>query len=261
MATTTVNVIEIESSRGKKVKTYLSDEEAIAIVRDNRQDSSFGRDLIAKRSRYGLTPDQIVWIHVLAMEYVSANDPDCPAELKNGGATRETVEVGDLKGLVDLLSVAGRKLKYPKVRLRVGAFNVVLKSKAGRIDILDADRKDWSDRFNDHLPRYYGKVVDGKFDASSKAIDGLVEMLREMSVDPVKTAREYGRLTGNCCFCGLKLTDPQSTAAGFGETCAKNFGLHEQYKAAVNVIRDDVAPEVEEGANAIDRLASGEFDF
>src|SRR4051794_7329117 len=47
----------------------------------------------------------------------------------------------------------------------------------------------------------------------------------ENTIRPAGFAREHGRLTGRCCFCNQALCDERSTAAGYGETCARHFSL------------------------------------
>jgi hypothetical protein len=42
---------------------------------------------------------------------------------------------------------------------------------------------------------------------------------------PQEAAKNYGRLTGRCCFCQLPLTRSESIAAGYGPVCAGNYGL------------------------------------
>ena len=43
--------------------------------------------------------------------------------------------------------------------------------------------------------------------------------------NPEATAKAYGKLTSNCSFCGKELSDERSIRAGWGPTCAENFGL------------------------------------
>ena len=50
--------------------------------------------------------------------------------------------------------------------------------------------------------------------------------LKAFAADPETVAAQYGSLTGNCCFCGRKLTDDRSTNVGYGPVCADKFGLN-----------------------------------
>lgn len=46
------------------------------------------------------------------------------------------------------------------------------------------------------------------------------------SDDPKATMKNYGALTGNCCFCSKRLTDSRSTDVGYGPDCAEHYGLN-----------------------------------
>jgi hypothetical protein len=43
--------------------------------------------------------------------------------------------------------------------------------------------------------------------------------------DPVEGARDFSRLTGNCSFCNLPLTDDRSQIIGYGKRRAAKYGL------------------------------------
>jgi len=43
--------------------------------------------------------------------------------------------------------------------------------------------------------------------------------------NPEEIAKEYGRLTGNCCFCHKELSTDNSLEVGYGPICADNFNL------------------------------------
>jgi hypothetical protein len=143
--------------------------------------------------------------------------------------------VGDLSGLIALFKTAGGKLKWPKVRLSINGTPVVLsvageRSKApGSINV--AGDGGWSDR------AWYGRISpEGVFDPSRSLTPefgaALIPVLQQLATDPIVAVQQYGKLTGQCMFCGLPLTDERSTAAGFGETCAKNWGLRAEWKRA-----------------------------
>ena len=52
-----------------------------------------------------------------------------------------------------------------------------------------------------------------------------VNVLRELSENPIETAAAHGKLTGRCCFCHRRLSDVRSTGMGYGPQCAESFGL------------------------------------
>ena len=84
---------------------------------------------------------------------------------------------------------------------------------------------------------YYGRVsTDGQltlsryFEGESRGPekDALVASLRRLADEPEKIAAEYGKYSGNCCFCGLPIgegDDRRSAEVGYGPNCAQNYGL------------------------------------
>lgn len=53
---------------------------------------------------------------------------------------------------------------------------------------------------------------------------GLVGLSADDRIDAVEAAA-FGKLTGTCVYCALKLTDERSLSVGYGPTCAANNGL------------------------------------
>jgi Family of unknown function (DUF6011) len=184
----------------------------------------FATSLINQFSRKGaLSPKQAPWVSKLVA--LAKGDPLQPAP----------VTVGNLSDLIGLFNAAGAKLKWPKVRLSINGQAVVLsiageRSKApGSVNVAGAGG--WGERV------WYGRISpQGVFDPSRSLTPefaaALVPVLEQLSSDPVTAVQQYGKLTGQCMFCSLPLTDERSTRAGFGETCAKNWGLHTQWKLA-----------------------------
>src|SRR5262249_50313934 len=81
-------------------------------------------------------------------------------------------------------------------------------------------------RYGEFNSKWYGYIsFEGKFEPSRNCTPEIEKFLHEFAADPAKVAGEYGRLTGNCCFCGLKLTDERSTAVGYGPVCSEKYGL------------------------------------
>jgi hypothetical protein len=68
--------------------------------------------------------------------------------------------------------------------------------------------------------------------AQPEFLQVLTSLLVEFGLNPAGVAKAYGKLMGNCCFCGLKLTDPKSVAAGYGPICAEHYGLSAEYTKA-----------------------------
>jgi hypothetical protein len=55
--------------------------------------------------------------------------------------------------------------------------------------------------------------------------DDLTNILSQLAKNPQRVAAEFGKLTGRCCFCRIKLTDGKSTEVGYGPVCAKKWAL------------------------------------
>jgi len=55
--------------------------------------------------------------------------------------------------------------------------------------------------------------------------DPIANALRLLMESPEEMAREFGMLTGICCLCSRKLSDPRSVSVGYGSTCAKQYGM------------------------------------
>lgn len=79
---------------------------------------------------------------------------------------------------------------------------------------------------------YYGKIMPQaphtiSWSTMVNAADkkDIVALLVDFMEDPTKVAKIYACETGNCCFCGLALTDPRSIAVGYGPICAEKYGL------------------------------------
>jgi len=140
-------------------------------------------------------------------------------------APRAGVQVNIL-GVFSLFEQAiANRLKYPKIRLQTRTGAPVVLSRAG-----DKSKYTGQVMITDGRPYgsnvYYGRVgMDGVFYRSAVDSPAVVELLERLACDPAEVAGEYGRLTGQCCFCGLPLTDARSTAVGYGPVCAGKFGL------------------------------------
>lgn len=72
---------------------------------------------------------------------------------------------------------------------------------------------------------YYGKIVKGRFIATSAAPEGVADQINAIAANPLEQAKLYGKRTGTCCVCGRTLTDEGSVEAGIGPICADNWGL------------------------------------
>jgi len=192
------------------------------------KDRDFAGSLVKGFKKYNsLSPKQVYWVEIL-LKKALGQDNSKPA----------AVEIGDFKGVLALFAKAKAALKFPKINLYVSGNPVVLsvagpKSKApGSVNVTDGGK------FGSN--KYYGRVSpDGAFQAGFKdypEAGEVLALLKALAENPEKVAHDSGKLSGYCCFCNKSLSDPQSTAAGYGPVCAKNWGLLSQYKEAEAVL-------------------------
>ncbi len=188
-------------------------------------DANFAASLLRQAASRPLSPKQLPWVDKL-IERASAPP-------KSAGPS---AEVGSLAGILALFDKAKGKLKYPAIVLSVPAASMAVrisvagpKSKApGSLNVLSTERSE-PGAFGNLQRAFFGRVgIDGIYKSSGKGesmFEALSARLKEFADSPAVVAAEHGKLTGNCCFCGLSLTDERSTAVGYGATCAKNWGM------------------------------------
>lgn len=126
--------------------------------------------------------------------------------------------------ILDLFARAAEHLQYPRIRLEAGGKRVVIsqagqKSKyPGALNITDGAP------YGENV--WYGRVTqDGAFTRGRDCTDEIQALIERFAEQPAEIAAEYGRLTGQCCFCGRHLEDERSTATGYGPICAEHWGL------------------------------------
>jgi hypothetical protein len=170
-------------------------------------DASFGASLCASFEKYGkLTPKQAPWVQKLI------DKAHAPAPV--------AIPVGEFSGVIDLFKKAKQHLKWPAIVLLDESTGDEIKLKmAGD----NSQNPGCIYAYVEH--EYAGKVKpDGAF-VYAKDYHWLSKLLTVLAADPAKVAAAHGKLTGKCCFCNAKLTDPKSTSVGYGPVCAKHYGL------------------------------------
>lgn len=207
----------LTNRRNETINTPYSNPEALAKLNQlGSRAGSFGQDLVIKSRRYGLSSEQFFYVHKIVLQ----------AEQPRQSAERPKHEVGNLGRVIAMFDRAKAHLKNPKIRLMVDGQTIQLsiagpKSKnAGAINVTDGGAY-----MNN---RWFGKITrDGVFEQAMRFTPpaGLVELLRDFAANPEDVAAAYGKLTGSCCMCHATLTDPRSTAVGFGAICAAHWGL------------------------------------
>jgi hypothetical protein len=190
-------------------------------------DAKFASDLIASFKKYGgLTPKQEPWIGKLIAR---AEAPKV--------APVAAVNVGGFTGVVALFGKAKDSgLKFPKIRLSLNGEAVILslngpKSKRPGFVSISGDGV-YPNR------AFYGSVSpEGVFTPFKSEMPGLTALLTELATNPARVAKDHGKLTGNCCFCGKAIgegKEVRSVLAGFGPDCAENYGLKAEWLAAAD---------------------------
>lgn len=214
----------IASKDGRiEVQTELTDNEASAVLQA-LSNNKFANTLCAKRSRYGKwTQNQRAWAHNLAME---AKYPERRQQQP------EAIKLGDFSRLAEMFSLAGQRLKYPKIVFEFEDQPIVLyragaKSKYnGQIQVTDGGRY--------RQGKYFGRIDEsGRLHPSGQCTDEVAAFLRLFAANPAGFAATYGKESGSCCFCRQQLTDKRSLAVGMGPVCAKNYGLEQAWKEAI----------------------------
>lgn len=133
----------------------------------------------------------------------------------------------DFAAIIAIFNAAAAHLKFPKIRLALRDMSAIVLGRAGgrarqpgTINVTNGGKYGEADN------RWYGRIrTDGTFQWSRECTNEIAALLLRFSNDPAGVAAEYGKLTGNCCFCGRGLSDERSLSVGYGPVCAGNFGL------------------------------------
>jgi hypothetical protein len=149
--------------------------------------------------------------------------------------------------LRDAVDRSNGRLKYPKLILPFGADDIVRVQMvqrgkyAGQLKVVCTTREGrygplWMGTISKDGTWTLPRVIDDK-DAS--LYQEVASVLGRLADDPAATAKELAivsknqkdpdgkdkKVAGNCCFCGLELTDPRSRKHGYGKTCAGHYDL------------------------------------
>jgi hypothetical protein len=205
------------------VETGLTDDQALAVLA--RCTSTFAADLFAQHARSSRAPsrgfnsrplsgNQMVWVHNLALEQLAREGAPAGRALNPAGP-----DFSRVRALFAKASEAGRK--FPKMRFQRDGLVLVLSlagersRNPGTLNVTD-ERKYPNNT-------WFGRVnLDGTFTAGRDLTPAAREFLEALAADPERVAAEYGKKTGNCCFCGKVLS---VACTPWGPDCAKAWGL------------------------------------
>ncbi len=189
-----------------------------AIRNLDAKDAEFARSLIRSvESRGYASEKQQLWLTKMLQKATGTEPPTSAA-------------VGDLGAVYAMFETAKAHLKRPAVVLgwSGGELRIHVAGERSRfpgaLQVTDENSDAW-----------WGRVhQNGTFEMSRRTPPpaDVTAALQRFAADPIKVAAEHGHLTGKCCFCNRALTDPKSTAVGYGPTCAAHFGLAWGSKAA-----------------------------
>lgn len=179
------------------------------------RDVGFATSLVTQADARGLSPKQWYWVGQLVNRLTSP----APARV-----------IGDFSGVYALFQRAAKHLKYPKVRLQTELGTPLQLYVSGERSRVPGVVNVVEVGVERERARWFGRVTQtGEWQQNGKlSQEDLVpvgKLLTRLAADPSGVASEYGRLTGNCCFCYRKLDDERSTAVGYGPQCAGRYGL------------------------------------
>ncbi len=200
------------------VRTGLSLDQAYRILKAVRQ-GNFEDSLCCSYEQYGaqITQTKAKWLLFKAQSLLDKDKQEAAAPAR--------LVVGDFGRIMSLFEQAQAHLKFPKIRLQTRDGSPVVLALAGpnskyRGQVVVTTGEPYG------TPGSWFGTIDQRGTTNVRS-EAVVEVLQAFAVDPVKVAAEYGKATGNCCFCRLPLTNGAagSASVGYGPICAKNYDL------------------------------------
>ena len=172
---------------------------------------------------------RIEWTRGVGARHVS--DQDC--EAARALASKQPTYVVELSAVVAFLSGAReRGLSNPKVRVlappayrkHFGPTTEMRLSLAGGSSQYPGAVQVSVNR------RWVGRVeTTGKVAGQISREPETIALLEAIALDPVKAAKEYAALMGQCSFCGKVIVEEGSVEVGYGPVCARRFDLPHVY--------------------------------
>ena len=156
------------------------------------------------------------------------DQPAPPPAPRDPGPPAKTEDLGSLDRILAFLGRAQKNgLTYPTVRLRTTAGQDIKITVCGKQSRTQGAIRVTNDAaYGSPNRKYFGLIhPPGRLERGRDCTDDIVATLRAFAIDPVKTAKLFGNLTNNCCFCGKDLSNPPSVNAGYGPVCAAKYEL------------------------------------
>ena len=201
------NTRTLTTKKGKECVTSFTDEEAIEVLSKLVADTglAFGAKLLRQLEQpKGLSPDQIVWVHILA-----------------NGEPQKTISVPRIQALFDNANKSGLKrvsLTFKQDEVKV-QFRLAGRRSKYFGSILVTDGGSYGSN------KWYGTITGGECNTARSVVREVTDAVAVIEADPVKAAKLSAKLDARCCFCGRDLTTKESIGVGYGPVCAANFGL------------------------------------
>lgn len=182
----------------------------------NGKDAEFAKSLCDGCTKNGgVTEKQLYWVEKLTAKALE-DEPELRIVRKAAA-------------IFDLFDNVSGKLKRPTFTIDGGAGPDLRLSLAGERAKVPGSINVTTNEGNYDSRKWFGRILrNGEWQESSRhpVTDAVFEAVERFSEDPEGEAARYGKKTGACCFCSRELSDDRSTEAGYGKTCAKNYGLH-----------------------------------
>lgn len=204
------------TSKGQTFQTNLTDDEALEALRQIAGSNNFAFSLIDQHynRRRALSPVQMVWVHKLAVDATS----------RAAAPALSDVVAENFAPVYRIMEHAAARLRFPKINfaLASGPMRIAMAGPnsryAGKVLVTDGGKYPNN--------QFYGSIAsDGAFAPSRNCPAWVIDALRELAANPAGFSAEYGRRTGNCCFCMKQLTDARSVSVGYGPICAGHYNL------------------------------------
>ena len=181
--------------------------------------TDFARSLASQSQRW--SEKQRAWAYKLVREHEAPK-----ASTQSDPLANATI---DASAIIALFAMASNHIKYPAIDFYTERTGVVQFKRVnsganeGCVNITNGLR------YQDPERQFYGRVqTDGTLKLGWGMSDSAIairDLIDAFAKNPSGVVAAHGKSKGACVICGNALTDDRSTAAGYGPTCAKNWGL------------------------------------
>ena len=184
----------------------LSDAKVLETLRGMR--STFAQDLARKWNK--LSAKQYAWAHKLSVDANKNQQQVAPVKSN---------EPSQFEALFAAFQAAKNK-GAKRLTLRLDGINV--KPNRDNTCLWVTSQSETEMGEYGPKPKYLGKVTTAGCD--SRLSDTVKETIMGAANDPLSAAIRYGKVSGRCSCCGVKLDNPKSIERGIGPICATKFG-------------------------------------